>query len=249
MDSSVTLPSQKRLVLVTSAYLILYLILSIISGVAVALGVSLLRLVFQKTSFLSLQPSNDAFWLFAYIFNELAVILTAWICFRFSIQDIRFFQHLTLPKVKAIYFGVAGGIFLMGVSVLFSYWTKIIYGDLKDPIIERLLSFSPLYKIFFAILVSLIAPVCEEILFRRALFVVFRQYGYVKTGIIFSAFLFTLIHFTAFITMGAFYFAAIFIAGIILAIVYHKTNSIWTSIIAHILANTFSLLFYFYRLI
>ncbi|HEY0657394.1 MAG TPA: type II CAAX endopeptidase family protein [Pyrinomonadaceae bacterium] len=232
--------------LITFAYFCLFVIFTIISTIIANSSISLLRLVFQKTNYLALQPSDDSYYLLALFFQEVMLLLTAWLCLRFSIQNKQFFEESSLEKSRIILYGFAGAVLAFGISVLLSYLTQIFYGKLNDPVIQSFQSFSLTHKILFASLGSFVAPICEEIFFRRALFGIFRQYNYINSGIAFSSILFTLLHFSSFSRMGVFYFIAILVAGIILAIVYNKTNSILTSIITHILVNTISFLLYFY---
>lgn len=224
------------------------IVLAIISIIAVSIIISLLRLLFQKINLLSFQPSDDAYYFLTYLFNEGALFLTAWLCLRFSIQNKQFLEKPTATNSKIILYGFIGAIIGLAISLTFNHLTQIVYGDLKDPILERFQSFSANYKILFAVLSSFIAPICEELLFQRALFGVFRQYDYFKSGIIFSSILFALLHFSIFAVMGVLYFVSFFIAGVILAVLYHKTSSILTSIITHVLINTtgFLLLFYWF---
>ncbi|MDQ3129494.1 MAG: CPBP family intramembrane metalloprotease [Acidobacteriota bacterium] len=245
MSSSNIYPSLKKLVLITTGYSCLLTILSIISAIVVNLGISLLRLLFQKTNLLVLQPSDDAYYFFVLFFQQGMLILTTWLCLRFSLQNKQILEEPFLTKSRIILYGFIGAAFLFGLSNLLSYLTRVFYGELNDPVIQSFRSFSLTYKILFAVLGSFVAPICEELLFRRALFGVFRQYNYIKSGIVFSSILFTLLHFNTFSRMGIFYCISFFVAGIVLAIVYNKTNSILTSIVTHVLVNTISFLLYF----
>ena len=246
METSLSLPSKQRLILVSFAYFCLHLAISTASATGVAVGVSLLRLLFQKVNLLSLQPSDNAYHFTAYLFNEPAILLTAWLCFYLSIRNRQVFEKAQVSKFKIIWIGLVGAVLGFGFLLLCSYLTHFIYGNVKNPLIEQFLSFSLIYKILFAGLGSFIAPICEELLFRRAVFGIFRQYNYIKLGVFFSSFLFALAHFAVFIKTGFLYFVGYFVAGLILAFIYHKTNSIITSIIAHILVNTASFGIYLY---
>lgn len=246
MDSLTVFPSRKKLFLVTFAYACLLLVLSTISAIFVTFSVSLLRLLFQKTNYLSLQPSDNAYDLIVLLFQQLMALLTAWLCVHFSIQNKQILEEPSLAKSRIILYGFTGAVLGLGTSISLNYLTQIFYGELNDPIMQEFRSYPLDYKIPFAVLGSFIAPICEELLFRRALFGVFRQYNYVKSGIIFSSILFSLLHFNTVFQMGIFYFIAIFVAGIILAFVYNKTNSVLTPIITHILVNSTSFLLYFY---
>lgn len=246
METSLSLPSKQRLILVSFAYFCLLLALSTASTFGVALGISILRLFFQRINLLSLQPSDNAYHFTAYLLNEPTILLTAWVCFYLSIRNREIFEKANVSKSNVVWNGIIGAVLAFGFLLLCSYLTHFVYGNVKDPLIEQFLSFSLTYKILFAGLGSIIAPVCEELLFRRALLGVFRQYDYIKLGMFCSSFLFALAHFAVFIKTGVLYFVGYFVAGIILAFIYHKTNSIMTSIIAHILVNAASFSIYLY---
>jgi membrane protease YdiL (CAAX protease family) len=247
MYYSVAPPSPKRLMLISSACLCLLMIFSILSMFVVAIAISVLRLIFQKLNFLNLQPSDENFWFSLFLFNDLALFLAIRICFRRSFKNQQFFEKSACKKFRIFLYGLIGAIVGFGLLFLFGYLTIIAYGEkVNDPVVTLFYYFSPIYRVLFAILGSLIAPVLEEIFFRRILFGLFRQHDYIKTGIIVSSLLFALAHFSTFIKMGVFYFIGYFFAGLILALIYHKTNTILTSIIAHVLINTTVFLMYFY---
>ena len=82
---------------------------------------------------------------------------------------------------------------------------------------------------------AVIAPVVEEIFFRGFVFAGFRRgYGWRKAALLSSA-LFALIHgeWTAFLP--------IFLLGLVLAYLYHRSHSLWPGIFLHMLNNTATL--------
>jgi membrane protease YdiL (CAAX protease family) len=81
----------------------------------------------------------------------------------------------------------------------------------------------------------LIAPVAEELLFRGCIFGRFRAHGYILSGAIISALLFSLMH------DGLLNMPRIFILGLALAWLYHKAGSLWPPIALHVLNNSLAL--------
>ncbi len=85
-------------------------------------------------------------------------------------------------------------------------------------------------KIFF--IMAIIPGIGEEVFFRGILFKMAASKSSNKTiPILFSAIVFSLMHF------NIYGFVSIFIAGILLALIYTLTGSLWCSILAHISFN------------
>jgi uncharacterized protein len=92
---------------------------------------------------------------------------------------------------------------------------------------------SPIWLFIAAVIV---APVVEEIFFRGFLFQGFRKsYGWIP-AILLSSFIFAAAH------LDLASLIPTFILGIILAYVYHRSNSLWPGIIIHFLINATSTL-------
>lgn len=85
----------------------------------------------------------------------------------------------------------------------------------------------------FLLFLAVICPINEEILFRGLLFP--------RIGIVISAVLFAIPHASYGSTFGIDIFAA-FVFGILSGYMYRKTGSLYPSIIAHILVNSFAVL-------
>jgi hypothetical protein len=83
--------------------------------------------------------------------------------------------------------------------------------------------------LWFYIFAALVAPVCEEILFR----------GFMvpRIGIVASAVIFGLLHFSYNSTFGIEIIAAM-IFGLLAGYLFKRTGSLYPSILAHILVNT-----------
>lgn len=76
-------------------------------------------------------------------------------------------------------------------------------------------------------LTVILAPICEELLFRGLVFNALKRRFGVVTGVLVSGLVFCLAH------GSILALPAIWLMGVILAIVYHRTGSLWVSIIAH----------------
>jgi uncharacterized protein len=87
---------------------------------------------------------------------------------------------------------------------------------------------SPLWFIVVGVIV---APVVEELFFRGFLFQGFRQrYGWVNGALLSSA-VFAVAHLDPVALIPT------FILGILLAYMYHRTDSVWIPILLHVLVN------------
>jgi len=89
---------------------------------------------------------------------------------------------------------------------------------------------SPVWLIIVGVI---FAPIVEEIFFRGFLFQGFRQkYGWVRGGLL-SATVFAIGH------LDPVSLIPTFILGVLLAYMYHRSNSVWPGIILHFLVNAF----------
>lgn len=89
--------------------------------------------------------------------------------------------------------------------------------------------------VWFVIVGVIFAPVIEELFFRGFLFQGFRQrYGWVNGALLSSA-IFGAAH------LDPVAFIPTFILGLLLAYMYHRSNSVWLPIILHVLVNALGL--------
>jgi uncharacterized protein len=85
--------------------------------------------------------------------------------------------------------------------------------------------------VWFILVGVIFAPIVEELFFRGFLFQGFRQkYGWVKGGLL-SSVIFGMAH------LDPVAFIPTTILGILLAYMYHRSNSVWPGIILHVLVN------------
>ena len=121
----------------------------------------------------------------------------------------------------------------LAALVVWNLLTQIIGIDLlkiPEPA-DELVNYSGIQLAFSIIVIGLFGPFCEEIFFRGFALPVFaRRYG-LWGGILISAVLFSVFHFS----IGA--FVPIFIFGIVLAWLYVRTGSIYPSMVAHSVQN------------
>ena len=90
-----------------------------------------------------------------------------------------------------------------------------------DPLILGLMGFAAV----------LVAPVCEEVVFRGYLYPVAKRFGGVRVAAVFSALIFAAAHGNAAVMLPLFVF------GLLLVWVYEFTGSIWAPIAVHLLFN------------
>lgn len=87
--------------------------------------------------------------------------------------------------------------------------------------------------VWFVIVGTIFAPIVEEIFFRGFLFQGFRhKYGWIKGGLL-SSLIFAMGHLDPVALIPTFIF------GLLLAYMYHRSNSVWPGIILHCLINSF----------
>jgi uncharacterized protein len=89
--------------------------------------------------------------------------------------------------------------------------------------------------VWFLIVGTLVAPLVEEIFFRGFLFQGFRsKYGWAP-AILLSSAVFAIAH------LDPASLIPTFVLGVVLAYVYHRSNSVWPGIVLHFLVNSSSL--------
>lgn len=86
------------------------------------------------------------------------------------------------------------------------------------------------------IVVGIVAPFAEEVAFRGVLFAWLRDRFGLVAGVLGSSLFFSLLHGLPQLI------PALFVVGAVLAILYHRSGSLWTAIIAHGLFNSLMVL-------
>lgn len=131
---------------------------------------------------------------------------------------------------SVIVLAVAGSQLLNDLIVIF-HLNDIFptYQEMTDVAMEG----QPMWELFLT--VGVLAPIAEEIIFRGLIFRRMRDELKPVTAIILSSLAFGLYHGN----MVQFLYASLL--GSLLAVIYHRTGTLWTSILAHMAANLWSL--------
>lgn len=151
----------------------------------------------------------------------------------YSLKKVLRLNKVSLKQVLLIPLIV---IFSYPIGVFFNYLMLIVlnyFGKVSAnpvPIPE-----SGQEMIIGLIVVALSAGICEEIMFRGFIMKAYEKQGMILS-IIFSGILFGLFHFNIQNLLGPIYL------GLIFGYMVHKTDSIFTSIIAHTANNAFALI-------
>ena len=129
--------------------------------------------------------------------------------------------------------GIFAGAGIILIGLLYDLLFRTLFGSQADisGIWNETKKFSPEVKNFIIFAGVIIAPICEEIFFRGALFKSFKDNGYTAFGILFSSLMFAAVHF------DPYSFPLYFIFGIALSYTYLKTNSLISAMIAHAINN------------
>jgi membrane protease YdiL (CAAX protease family) len=119
-------------------------------------------------------------------------------------------------------------------SLVVLLWFLLIGQPFENPQLDFLLpeglsAFDALLMLFLA---GFAAPFGEELLFRGVLYTMFRERWAIWLSVIISSFLFGLIHGNVAVGLTG------FLVGIIAALVYEYSKSLWTAILVHSINNS-----------
>ncbi len=95
-----------------------------------------------------------------------------------------------------------------------------------------------IYLVVFILSTSILGPIIEEIFFRKWIFTNLKKYTGLVLSVIITSLGFAVLH--GFYSLS--FFVVAFLSGVLLTILYHKTESLLPSFIAHSLGNTGSIL-------
>ncbi|MBM3298961.1 MAG: CPBP family intramembrane metalloprotease [Deltaproteobacteria bacterium] len=140
---------------------------------------------------------------------------------------------LDFEKVSGnIYWGLATGIPMLFVGIGLGYLSNLIFRGTADPGASGA---GPDYAISTIVIIALVlvvlAPVCEEIFFRGYLFSAMRNRMSLQPALLLSACLFAFVHFEA---IG---FLPRFAVGYALGIIYEYRRNLIAPIVAHAVYN------------
>lgn len=166
----------------------------------------------------------------------------------FEAKPAQFLKIKKLPSIKTIFFTAILFFlanFVLDIFVKATYLIPFEQFDnafikglletekLTELAFKRFLNFtSPLYFILVFIMMAILPALGEELTFRGVFYNLFnRSSGKPVFAIIFSAFIFAVIHFQLH------NFLAIFFMGVLLAYVYYISENLWVSVAAHLFNN------------
>ena len=136
---------------------------------------------------------------------------------------------------KVLLFGFAAYCVALPVVLALTHISGMLFGSGPEinPAIPQLLSANNDYELWALVLnVCIIAPVFEEILFRGFLFQQFKRFFSVPNAAALSALIFASVH------LSIESFIPLFGLGLVLAFSYHYVQSLWASILLHMLWNS-----------
>ncbi len=183
--------------------------------------------------------SKLAFFFVAAFLQSVYIIGTIWVIKtvrRLTWRDLGL--HTQNFGLNAL-IGIGGGLVLCFTVILLSL-LMLTFTKKTPPaqdVAQYLVALNGQGKLVLAVLLgSIMAPLSEELYFRGLVFPVLRDRFGLPTGLIASGLFFSLMH------RDLFRLIPIAVGGIGLALLYDRTKSLWTSIIAHSTWNTIMLL-------
>lgn len=166
------------------------------------------------------------------IFIEIMISILIWI-YLIKIEEIDIKSLFRLENIKYILFGY---IVLIVVSGIFIFVGNKIHGELSANtqfLQQEKRSLSGIALFEFSIYGSILGPIIEEFIFR---YVMIGNIGKMKNiSLIITTIIFTSCHDAGHIL----YWIMFFVMGLILALIYKKTERIDICILIHILYNAF----------
>jgi membrane protease YdiL (CAAX protease family) len=141
---------------------------------------------------------------------------------------------------RTLSWGVGGYAASMPLVLVLLYLSSIVFHQQPvtgNPLLPMLTeASSPAERLLFFVTISVLAPLFEEIFFRGFPFNSFRARLGTVAGTVLSAFLFAVIHFDFAVFLG------LFAIGIMLSVVYYRTQSLAAPILLHCFWNTTTLI-------
>jgi uncharacterized protein len=134
--------------------------------------------------------------------------------------------------IKAIWYSFLALLLIMAINFVYVIlMTRIFKISPPSSKIEELITNKNVSYVMLLVIVSVIAPVCEEIFFRGFLFQGFRKRWGAPTGMLISSVLFSAAH------LDLYNFLPLLAIGWVLAYLFHKTKSLLPVIFLHAIYN------------
>jgi membrane protease YdiL (CAAX protease family) len=178
--------------------------------------------------------SYDQFYFMANAGIELAFLVSAFLYLRFTARGTA--SALGLGRKGISQKNVALGLLVFMAILVLELIVSLISQVTGVPIstnVSAVFAGAPLWFLFFSVVV---APVCEEVLFRGLMVP--------RIGIVVSALLFAAMHAGYDSTFAVEVLAAL-VFGLIAGYVFKKTESLYPSMLAHVLVNATAVLLTF----
>lgn len=193
----------------------------IIAGVSISISFLLTLLYVKKGFELDMIPNI--------LISEAMLIVPTFLMLLLGKEKVT--DVLGIKKIKwSTFFGVVA--FTMASSplvTLVNLVSQLFVDNTVSANSAQFMSIHPLLLIFF---VGILAPVCEEVVFRGAIFGGLKKEGNVFKAILASGLLFGLLH------MNINQASYAFVIGILLGFLVEATGSIFSSILFHVLVNS-----------
>lgn len=155
------------------------------------------------------------------------------ICSKGRLRDTMAFHKIRIPTIFLAVLYIA----LLGPLVTLCNAITMLFVENTATEILTIVSAISFGGMFF--FVGLLAPVCEEIVFRGVLYTGFRKNGTPMQAILWTAVLFGLFH----MNLNQMVYATVL--GIAFGLLREATGNIWAGIIGHISINSYSVFIYY----
>lgn len=174
---------------------------------------------------------RDSLWMSEGIIMIPALLFA--VCSKERLRDAAAIHKIRIPTI----FLAVLYIVLLGPLVTLCNAITMLFVDNTATEILTVVSEISFGGMFF--FVGLLAPVCEEIVFRGILYTGFRKNGTPMQAILWTAILFGLFH----MNLNQMVYAAVL--GIAFGLLREATGNIWAGIIGHISINSYSVFLYY----
>lgn len=150
--------------------------------------------------------------------------------YRISWKVIGIFNAKKIIQHKKMILLYTFGALIVSLLLLFAMYSIIgVAPNSRSNAVDDTYLFAILLAVFSSVIVS---PIYEEVLYRGFIYPTLRNRFGVKKAIVFSALIFSLVHLPSIDILPV-----NFVNGLVFAILYERTNSIYVPMVAHALFN------------
>lgn len=150
--------------------------------------------------------------------------------YRISWKVIGIFNAKKIIQHKKMILLYTFGALIVSLLLLFAMYSIIgVSPNSRSNAVDDTYLFAILLAVFSSVIVS---PIYEEVLYRGFIYPTLRNRFGVKKAIVFSALIFSLVHLPSIDILPV-----NFVNGLVFAILYERTNSIYVPMVAHALFN------------